>query len=112
MANIKKESSLYFEVRKDFERLVELHNWEYPYDFTGGFVFEEKGMQLMECPTKKKATDVYIDLIAYSMRSRFGSLDSEYGVINKCEEVREIYRGYFEDEEVDRCFSLHEDTRG
>lgn len=71
VSKMKKKSSLYFEVRKDFERLVELHDGEYPYDFTGGFVFEEKGMKLMECPTKKKATDIYIDLITYSLRAGF-----------------------------------------
>lgn len=31
--------------------------------------------------------------------------------MNKSEEVKEIYEGYFDPEEVARCFSLHKDRR-
>jgi hypothetical protein len=93
---IKREMMRYEQVREDFERLVEIHDGEYPYDWTGGFVFEEHAMELMQNPTKAKAAKIYRDAIVYSSYSGFAFVGygDEQAIIKNTEEVREIYKRY------------------
>jgi hypothetical protein len=96
MLQIKREIMRYEQVREDFEKLVEIHDGEYPYDWTGGFVFESYGMELMRNPNKAKAAKIYRDAITYSSYSGFASVDygDKQAIIKNTKEVREIYKRY------------------
>jgi hypothetical protein len=61
----------YSTARRDYERLKEIHGGNDVYDFTGGFGFEESGMELMQEPTTAKAREIYISLIDYGFSTGF-----------------------------------------
>lgn len=85
----------YEDARKDYERLVEIHDGEDVADFTGGFVFEEKGMELLRNPCKRVAKKIYCDLIHYASYSGFEDARSMRhngnGAIRRTDEVIEIF---------------------
>jgi hypothetical protein len=68
----------YEQTRADYERLRELMGepgrLSQVYDFTGGFCFEESGMELMKVPTKAKAASIYERLIVYGFQSGWESV--------------------------------------
>ena len=102
----KREMMRYEQVREDFERLVEIHDGEYPYDWTGGFVFEEHAMELMQNPNKAKASKIYREAIIYSMQNGFSSSAprDNKGVIKDTKEVRGIYHKYASNDILDFWF--------
>src|SRR5690606_6172713 len=59
-------SEKYKQARKDFDWLVE--NYGVTYDLTGGYVEGDKFMFLLQNPTKKKAFELYVDLIQYGFQ--------------------------------------------
>ena len=83
----------YEDARRDYERLVEIHDGEDVADFTGGFVFEDKAMELMRCPCKRVAKGIYCDLIHYASYSGFENAFafSDNGAIKRTDEVIEIF---------------------
>jgi len=103
---IKREVMRYEQVREDFERLVEIHDGEYPYDWTGGFVFEERAMELMQNPNKAKASKIYREAITYSMQNGFSpsAPRDNKGVIKDTKEVRGIYYKYASNDILDFWF--------
>lgn len=86
----------YEQARADFERLVEIHNGEYPYDWDeweDGFYFRNWGMELMQNPTKAKASQIYRAAIEYSSHKGFSYFEeNDIGGIKRIDEVKKIYR--------------------
>lgn len=83
----------YKKARADYERLVEIHDNEDVEDFTAGFLFEEKAMDLLRDPKVSIACEIYEELIAYASISGFGGRRA--GAIKRTDEVIGIFDSYF-----------------
>ena len=70
----------YEEAKRDYERLVEIHDGEDVYDFAGGFCFEFCAMELMRNPCKRVAKEIYCSLISYASYKGFESIVSNMEV--------------------------------
>jgi len=87
----------YQQARKDYKFLKEHHGADVN-DLTGGFGLEDHCFELLECPTKTRAAQLYEDLIRYSFDMGFEG--EGYGNRNRMEvdledeQVREIYERY------------------
>lgn len=63
----------YEQTRKDYETLRDIMGTSggkaQVYDFTGGFVFEDHAMELLENPTKAQASKLYESMIIYGFQA-------------------------------------------
>ena len=92
----------YEEAKRDYERLVEIHDGEDVYDFTGGFSFESCAIELMRNPCKRVAKEIYCNLISYAGYKGFESMSIRYGGgIRRTDEVIEIFERH--------CCDIHPD---
>ena len=97
------DSFKYNDVRRDYERLVQIHGAD-ANDITGGFVADEKFFTLLRKPTKTHARDMYWDLITHTATSGFEDGTGGSKPFTYDEEVCEIYEKYDLLVECERMF--------